>query len=282
MKNIIAIVFIAFAFNACTVTSHYQVTNDLKFKPIPKEQRKTYEFFGKEQFVKVIKENTSNEKESFFDEFSQEPEIIDPFEKYNRIVTSFNDYLFTNLLDPSARKYANVVPQEIRVGISNFFSNIKFPIRFVNNILQFKFSNALEETNRFVINSTAGILGFIDIAADHGFKTRDEDLGQTLAYYGFTDGPHIVLPIYGPSNVRDIVGSIGDGFLSPLDHAESEKIDYKIPKRFEHTIAIRTFSVLNSTSLNLGQYQNIKKDAIDLYPFIRDIYNQNRNKQIKE
>ena len=281
MKSIIFFIFIIVTFNACSVTNQYRVNTNFEFEPIPEDERKTYIYFGKEQFVKVVENKTTEAEDDFSDEFADEVEIQDPFEKYNRVITSFNDLLFTSLLDPMAKGYAKAVPETARVGISNFLDNITFPIRFVNNILQFKFDYAAEETGRFLVNSTVGVLGFMDPAAEKfNLKERDEDFGQTLAYYGFGSGAHIVLPIYGPSNIRDIIGSFGNSYINPLSH--SGNLKYKIPDRTEKTLAIKGFNVLNSTSLNLGQYQNLKKDAIDLYPFLRDIYEQNREKQIKE
>jgi len=245
------------------------------------DKRKTYIFFGKEQFVKVVEAESFEAEDDFSDEFGEEKELIDPFEPYNRFMTSFNDFLFTVALDPLARGYNKVVPETARVGISNFFENITFPTRFVNNILQFKFDYAIEETGRFLINSTYGVLGFMDPATDQfDLKERNEDFGQTLAYYGVGSGPHLVLPIYGPSNIRDFGGTFFDAYISPLNHTGD--MEYKIPDRFEKTLGITAFRTLNSTSLNLGQYQNLKKDAIDLYPFLRDVYTQNREKQIKE
>jgi len=280
MKSFIIFLFIIVTFNACSVTNHYRVTSDLKFEAVPKDQRITYVYFSKDKFVKVQEQNTSNDKEDFLSEFKEEKEISDPFESYNRLMTTFNDKLYINVLDPTARAYANVVPENARVGISNFFDNITFPIRFINNILQFKFDYAAEETGRFLINSTVGVLGFMDIAKDYNLSQRDEDFGQTLAYYGFGGGAHIVLPLYGPSNVRDIVGLVADGYVSPLDN--SGDLKYKIPENFGQAFAIKSVNVINSTSLVLGQYENLKKDAIDLYPFLRDVYNQNRENQIKE
>ena len=283
IKQFIIFIFIIVTFNACSVTNHYKINSDLEFVYVPEDQRDTYEYFGKEQFVKLVEKENLDAEDDFSDEFAEEEEPVDPLEGYNRVMTSFNDFLFTSLLDPVARGYAKVVPEEARVGISNFFDNITFPIRFVNNILQFKFEYAAEETGRFLINSTVGVLGFMDPATEKfNLKERDEDFGQTLAYYGVGEGLHIVLPVYGPSNVRDFAGSFVDAYLSPVNHSGHEDIKYKIPNRFEKTIGIRAFDTLNSTSLNLGQYQNLKKDAIDLYPFLRDIYSQNREKQIKE
>lgn len=281
MKNFITLIFIAITFNACSVINHNKVNSNLEFEPVPVDERKTYIFFGKEQFVKVVEPKNFEAKDDFSDEFGEDEELVDPLEPYNRVMTSFNDFLFTTLLDPLARGYSQVVPETARIGVSNFIENITFPIRFVNNILQFKFDYAVEETSRFIINSTYGVLGFMDPAStQYGLEQRDEDFGQTLAYYGVGDGPHLVLPIYGPSNVRDFAGTFFDAYISPLNNTAD--IKYKIPNRPEKTLGITAFRTLNSTSLNLGQYQNLKKDAIDLYPFLRDVYTQNREKQIKE
>lgn len=277
------ITFVVIGFNGCTVTSHYKVNSNLEFEQVPKNERKTYIVFGKEQLIKEVKKENEFSDESFENEFVTKKEEADPFEGYNRMMTSVNDYLYINLLTPVAKGYAKVVPQDGRIAISNFFENITFPIRFINNILQFKFYNAFEETERFVINSTFGILGLLDPATEHlHIDKHDEDFGQTLGYYGFKGGYHIVLPLYGPSNVRDIIGMAANGYINPLNDMGDGDIKYKIPERFEQTMAIQGFDAVNKTSLNLGKYENLKKDAIDLYPFLKDIYNQNREKMIKE
>jgi len=282
MRNLIIFIFIIITFNACTFTSHNRIDSNLELIPIPENERKTYVLFGKEQFLQE-KENESDNflsEQNFDDEYAQKAENADPLEPYNRLVTSFNDILYVNVLNPTARTYANVVHQDIRVGISNFFHNITFPIRFANNILQFKFSYASEELGRFLLNSTVGILGFMDPAKEQfNLQKREEDFGQTLGYYGFKEGFHIVLPILGPSNLRDLAGNLVDNYIDPLSTGE---IKYKIPNNIEKTVAIKTFDTVNKISLNLGKYENVKKDAIDLYPFLKDIYTQQREKLIKE
>lgn len=286
MRNLIIFLFVIITFNACSVTTHYKVTNEFEFEYLKEEDRKTYLLFGKEQFIKEVTSTKADTKMSqdsqFADEFKDAKEIEDPFEKYNRVMTSFNDFLYINMLNPVAEGYASVLPENARVGVSNFFHNITFPIRFINNILQFKFDYAAEELVRFTVNSTIGVLGFIDKAQDFNLQKREEDFGQTLGYYGFTDGFHFVLPVYGPSNLRDIVGLAADNYVSPLTDVSYSQIKYKIPNRPEKTFGITVFDTINRTSLNLGKYENLKKDAIDLYPFLRDIYTQNREKQIKE
>ncbi|XOB63422.1 VacJ family lipoprotein [Campylobacterota bacterium DY0563] len=284
MKSLIVFTFMlsfVIGFNGCTVTNHYKLNSNLEFEYVPKNERKTYELFAKDQFAKEIKEESS--VGSFDDEFEIKSEEIDPLEGYNRVMTSFNDFLYINVLNPVASGYKEIVPQEGRVAISNFFQNLTYPVRLVNNLLQFKFTNASEESGRFLINSTVGILGFMDPASkEYNLNEHDEDFGQTLGYYGFDGGFHIVLPVYGPSNVRDVVGLSVDSYISPLSDAGYDELEYKIPDRFEKTLGLKSIEVINSTSLNLGKYENLKKDAIDLYPFLKDIYTQNRNKMIKE
>lgn len=284
MKSLIVstlMLSLVIGFNGCSVTNHYKLNSNLEFEYIPKNERKTYELFADEQFAKEIKKESSFG--SFDDEFKAKKEEIDPLEGFNRLMTTFNDFLYINVLNPVAKGYKEVIPQEGRVAISNFFQNITYPVRLVNNILQFKFTNAGEESGRFLINSTIGILGFMDPAyKEYNLKEHNEDFGQTLGYYGFDSGFHIVLPVYGPSNLRDVVGMSIDSYISPLNDSGYDDLEYKIPDRFEKTFALKSFEVLNSTSLNLGKYENLKKDAVDLYPFLKDIYTQNRNKMIKE
>jgi len=282
MKNFILLIFIVFTFNACSFTSHYKVNQNLEFELLPENERKTYTIFGKEQFIQEEQSKSDYyfKEESFAEEFAQEPEELDPLESYNRLATKFNDYLFINFLSPTAKTYSNLVNEDIRVGVSNFFDNIVFPVRFANNLLQFKFQAASEELGSFLINSTVGVLGFMNPAEKYfNLKRKPEDFGQTLGYYGVKEGFHIVLPILGPSNIRDLVGISFDSYIDPLSTGD---IKYKIPNRTEKAIGISAYSAMNNVSLNLGKYENIKKDAIDLYPFFKDVYNQKRRKSIKE
>jgi phospholipid-binding lipoprotein MlaA len=113
-------------------------------------------------------------------------------------------------------------------------------------------------------------------------KAHKEDFGQTLGFYGVGDGFHVVLPLLGPSNLRDIVGMSADSYVSALSTTGSSDLHYKIPNNFLEQAGIKTFDVINSNSLKLGQYETLKKDALDLYPFLRDVYTQARKKQIEE
>lgn len=200
-------------------------------------------------------------------------EVYDPFSGYNRAMTTFNDTVYTWVLDPVARGYRWTVPEPPRRGIVNFFHNLLYPLRLVNNVLQVKFKNAGEETLRFVINTTVGILGFWDPARDwFGLERHDEDFGQTLGFYGVGSGPHIVLPFLGPSNLRDTFSLYPDYYLDPIRFVDGNL----------EQLGVRVFETVNDTSLHIGEYENLKKDAIDLYPFLRDVYEQNRNSKILE
>ncbi len=219
----------------------------------------------------------------FEDEFEDETQtLIDPLSQYNELMTGFNDNMFTYALNPVSKAYAYVIPEPIRIGISNAFHNIRFPIRFANNLLQGKFQNVSAETERFLINSTVGIAGLFDPAKEYmHIYPHNEDFGQTLGFYGVGPGFHIVLPFLGPSNVRDLAGITMDAYISPLVNVRGV-VNYKIPDNFAQSTAIVAGYYINKTSLELGQYESFKKDAIELYPFIRDIYEQKRVSEIEE
>ena len=230
--------------------------------------------------------NTNNDDlETGFDsEFStKNKEVFDPLSGYNRYMTTFNDKVFLNVLNPISKGYAYITPEPIRIGINNFFENIMFPVRFSNNLLQLKFQNSSEELERFVINSLWGLGGVLDSATNElHIKAHKEDFGQTLGFYGVGEGFPIVLPFLGPSNLRDTMGIVPDSYVSVLSTTGSSDLNYKIPNNLLQEVGIKTFDTINSTSLTLGEYESIRKDALDLYPFLRDIYSQARKKQIEE
>jgi len=220
---------------------------------------------------------------NFDDEFDEEEkEIYDPLYKYNTLMTNVNDTIFTYLLNPISKGYHLLLPNATQESITNLFHNIKFPIRLVNNLLQGKFKNSFEESERFLINSTVGIAGLFDPAKTYlNIQAHNEDFGQTLGYYGVGAGIHVVLPIWGPSNLRDIVGLSVDGYLSPIVYQKNLD-DYRIPNTYAESIAIYSLDIINKNALHLGAYESLKKDAIELYPFLRDIYEQKRTSDIED
>ena len=209
------------------------------------------------------------------DEFAAEEkeEVWDPLSGYNRAMTGFNDFVYTWLLDPVARGYRFIMPEFARRGLANFFHNLMFPLRFVNNLLQVKFKGAGVELMRFTLNTTIGVLGLWDPAKVwFDLEPYEEDFGQTLGYWGVGAGPHIVLPFLGPSNLRDTFSLAPDWYLDPKRFIKPD-----VP----HEYATRIFEEVNDTSLHIGEYENLKKDALDVYTFFRDSYEQYRIEQIK-
>lgn len=140
----------------------------------------------------------------------------DRFEAWNRVIFSFNLKADRYVLKPAAESYEAVTPAFFRTGISNFFGNLGEPITLVNSALQAKPDKAVRSLTRFIFNTTFGLLGVFDVAGAMGVEAESEDLGQTLAYWGVGSGPYMVLPLLGPSNLRDLGGSFGDRPLNPI------------------------------------------------------------------
>ncbi|MEW6418188.1 MAG: VacJ family lipoprotein [Nitrospirota bacterium] len=221
-------------------------------------------------------EEEPEEEEPFYEE-EEAIKIADPFYFWNKGMYYFNDRFYFWVMKPVAKTYKSVVPEDIRLGFSNFFYNLTTPIRFVNDILQLKMKYAGNELLRFIINSTFGVVGFVDVAKkDFKFERHDEDLGQTFGTYGIGHGFYIVWPILGPMSLRDTVGFVGDRFLDPIMYTESVGISY------EATAGIVAFDEVNETSFRIGDYEALKEAAIDPYLMIRDAYLQNRKKKIEE
>ncbi|MFQ6035604.1 MAG: VacJ family lipoprotein [Sedimentisphaerales bacterium] len=203
----------------------------------------------------------------------QMAEVADPLEPLNRTMFNVNDILYFWVVKPCAQVYKEVLPEPVRVGVRNFFHNLATPIRFVNCLLQGKCDSAGTELHRFLVNTTAGILGFGDPARDKlGLEPTEEDLGQTLAVYSLGDGFYIVWLFLGPSTLRDSVGFVGDQFLNPTWYIEPTEV----------SISISSGKILNESSFHIGEYEAFKSAALDPYVAMREAYIQYRNKQIQE
>lgn len=200
-------------------------------------------------------------------------QVYDPLERYNRFMFKVNDKFYFWLVKPAAKGYNKVMPKFARKSFGRAFHNLAFPLRFVSSLFQLKFKKAGTELGRFLVNSTLGVGGLWD-PADRYLKwyPSDEDLGQMLAFYGVKDGAPIVLPILGQTNLRDGVGTIGAIWLNPVIYVADTPT----------SVEVRAGENFNVASLHLGEYESIKKDALDPYTFIRDAYKQNRDKKIKE
>jgi phospholipid-binding lipoprotein MlaA len=209
---------------------------------------------------------------SFLDEGDEVIDVYDPFETFNRGMFWFNDKAYFYVMKPVAKGWRWIAPEPLRLGIRNFFSNLRAPIRFVNAALQGKFRDAGNELTRFGVNSTLGIGGLFDPAKEHfGIARKQEDIGQTLGHYGVGPGPYLVLPFLGPSNFRDGAGLLGDFYLS------------LVPVLFENRyywIAV-SGDIINYLSIDKDTYEGIKKDSLDPYLFLRDAYGQYRRNLIE-
>ena len=222
-------------------------------------------------------EEDDDEFDEYDDEYEDEEDVVliaDPLIRLNTGIYYFNDKLYFWLLKPVARGYKFIIPFEFRSVIRNMFYNIRFPVRFINCLLQGKGQKAVAEASSFFLNTTIGILGMAD-AASHWphLVVSKEDLGQTFAVWGIGSGAYLTLPFLGPSSFRDGLGLVGDMFLDPL---------FWVDMDIETRVALRGGEVVNDTSFRIGQYEALKEAAIDPYVMIRNAWVQNRNKLIAE
>ena len=218
----------------------------------------------------------ADKNDEYDDEYAdtEEATIPDPFEGFNRGMFHFNDKLYFWLLKPVARGYGFVVPQEIRTCVVNFFYNIRFPVRFINSLLQGKWGKAQAEFCRFFINSTVGFAGIGNVAQRYpSLNPSSEDLGQTFGVWGFDSGAFLMLPFLGPSSFRDGLGRAGDTFIDPI---------WWVPVEVWTSVGIRAGEAVNETSLRIGDYEALKQAAFDPYIAIRNAFVQNRRKMILE
>jgi phospholipid-binding lipoprotein MlaA len=200
--------------------------------------------------------------------------IADPLYYPNYDLYHLNDKLYFGVLKPVARAWG-IFPEGMRISIRNFMYNIRFPVRFINCVLQGKAKKASLEFDQFFVNTTVGILGLFNQAGKYPAlqQLSREDLGQTFAVWGFGNGFYVMLPFLGPSSVRDAMGRLGDTFLDPI---------WWLFDDIWVSVGIRAGEAVNDTSLRIGEYEALKEAAIDPYVMIRNAYVQNRNKLIAE
>jgi phospholipid-binding lipoprotein MlaA len=195
----------------------------------------------------------------------------DPLEPMNRAVYKFNDAVDNAVLKPVAQGYKNVVPSPIRTGVSNFFSNLGDVWSLVNQVLQFEFKYAGQTTARLGINTFLGLGGVLDIATEAGIQPPKADLGQTLGKWGVPSGPYVMLPVLGPSSVRDGAGAITATYYDPVN---------SVPDNATRNVLTVTRLVDIRAQL-LGATDAVDEIALDKYTFIRDVYFKRRQNQIK-
>jgi phospholipid-binding lipoprotein MlaA len=204
--------------------------------------------------------------------------IADPLEGWNRFWFGFNDVFYTHFFRPLYRAYAFVTPEELRAGLKNVLTNALFPVRFVNSILQGKFFAAGVECGRFIVNSTLGIGGLINVTNDK--KTivpvdpDGEDFGKTLGVWGMGPGVYLVWPLIGPSSARDTAGRAVDWLIDPLLFVPGTTTMYAVGTGV--WVGLR----FNAAGDSLESYETIKKAAVDPYIAMRDMYVKYRQSRI--
>ena len=254
-----------------TASREQPVVNE---QPAASEQPVVSESDDKKSVVDTS--DTFEDEDVDFADISMDATFVkDSFQPYNRAVFTFNDKLFYYFFRPLSKGWG-VVPEVARLGVRNFFTNVRTPGRFFNCIFQGKFKGAGTELTRLIINSTIGGAGFSDPAKKYfHLDIQDEDFGQTLGSYDLGTGSYLELPFIGPSNVRDAFGLIIDTALDPVT-----LLTFVSPYA---TLGAKGFIAVNDISIDKGDtYEGLVEQAIDPYIAIQDAYTQNRAKKVKE
>jgi len=230
--------------------------------------------------AKAVKSSKNSAKKVTNDEISDadifsdaEDEVNDPLEPLNRVVFQLNEVLDFIIFTPVSRTYRFIVPDPVRTGVSNAIANAKAPVTLVNDLLQGKPDRAKTTFMRFLINTTAGLGGFVDAAEAGGFEKHTEDFGQTLAVWGVGSGPYLVAPVFGPITPRHIVGRVADTAATPTTWALS---GFSLLKRSTPTMA----DLVTSHEALLDDITSQRETSPDFYASVRGIYLQSRKNAI--
>lgn len=194
----------------------------------------------------------------------------DPWEPFNRAMYEFNDGLDRAIIKPVAQGYKAVVPTPVDKGITNFFANLSDVRSAANNLLQLKVTRAASDVGRVVINTTVGVLGFIDVATNMNIPRYNEDFGQTLGVWGVSSGPYLVLPFFGPSSGRDAVGTAVDWYADPVTYVDSDALRW----------GLRAVRIVDRRADLLGASRVLEEAALDPYRFVREGYLQRRQNDV--
>ena len=202
------------------------------------------------------------------------------FEGVSRAVFKFNMAFDDAILEPIAKGY-NKLPTPIKTGTSNFTSNIATLLSIPNNLLQGNIKQLGHSTGSFIINTSVGILGFLNPAEKIGLKPHKEDVGQTLGRYGLGPGCYFVLPVLGPTTARDSFGLIADSFIDPFAHITlREKELFSVSGNEMDYYSLKGVGGVNFRSENIKNFDSLEKNSIDLYSSLKSIYLQDREKKI--
>jgi phospholipid-binding lipoprotein MlaA len=195
----------------------------------------------------------------------------DPGEPTNRVIFDVNMALDKAILKPVAYVYKEGVPKEGREAVTSFLDNLNTPVIFANDLMQGEMDRAWTTLVRFAANSTFGVGGLFDVAANMGYQKHDEDFGQTLAVWGVDEGPYLMLPLFGPSNPRDAAGRVVDMVLDPLSWVAPNWAQYS---RFGLT-------AVSERAAHYDELNDLEKSSLDFYAAIRSLYRQKRNDEIR-
>jgi phospholipid-binding lipoprotein MlaA len=196
----------------------------------------------------------------------------DPIEKVNRKIFWFNDHADMYVLEPVARAWHWTLPDPVETSLSNFFSNLRFPVVMTNDLLQGKLKPAAVDVSRFMVNTTFGVAGFFDPATGWGLVRHNEDFGQTLGWWGVGPGPYLVLPVFGPSNPRDTGGLVVDYVLSV----------YPVVVSSWALTAAGAVNAINTRAQILQEVRDAKQASLDYYVFVRNAYYQRRRALVND
>ena len=222
----------------------------------------------------IITSDSFDDLEDPFASKSPAPEMLDPFEDYNRFMFDFNEGFYDNIMEPVVREYRDFLNEDIRVGIANIFDNAMAPLKLVSSFLQGDIDKTGRVIGRTIINTTLGLGGMFDVA-DKAFDIKDvnEDLDQVLGTYGVPTGPYVVLPLFGPSSVRNVFGRAGGIFLSPT---------YHFAPGVEIGGGLTVADQINDTSFIVDDIEQMEVSTIDKYESVRDFYGQYREGLVNE
>lgn len=221
-----------------------------------------------------------SEEELFGEDVLNGGGISDPLESINRAIFQFNDFLYLQVFDPIGQVYSAITPDPVEQGATNFFQNLKYPVRLVGNLLQGRFAGAWTETERFLLNSTVGVAGTMRPSDSYErlAPIPSEDIGQALGSWGIGNGPYLVLPIFGPSTLRDLVGFVGDRAVNPLQEPFSAIDDWE----WEEQFALTASEVVTGLSSQTARYRQMKGSSIDGYGALKNGYTQFRRAAVAE
>ena len=201
------------------------------------------------------------------DEYGNEVKVVDPYENINRKVYAFNDVVDDYVAEPISDAYKYVTPEFVQTGVANFFSNLKVINTVLNDLMQAKFKQGAEDTGRFTVNSTIGLLGLFDVASEIGLEHHEEDFDQTLAVWGVPQGTYLVLPFLGPTTSRGIPGTVFDTAANPASYVGAP---------------VQLVQMLNARANAEGALKFIDEAALDPYVFTRESFLQWRNFMIND